>query len=435
VSATVLTRHEAPILQQAVWSGRHPSGCEVYAVHTPGLRRTYGLFAARYGSIASSFADPDTGQRIDVPDGVAHFLEHRLFEQPDGADVTDRFAQLGASTNAFTWYTQTAYLFSTVDNPVACLDLLIDFVQEPHFVADKVENEKGIIAQEIGMYDDDPYHRGYRALMESLYQSHPVGIDIAGTVETIAGITPEVLDTCWSKFYHPANMVLVVAGPMEPAQVAERLDLDLAGRDYAQSSRVVVHSPAEPDAPREPVVESRFPIARPRLLLGVKDRALNAQGPALIRRNLATAIALGAVLGRAGEAYDRWYRSGLIDDSFGAHYTGDVTFAFTNVAGDTDRPEELADAVWDEIAKVRANGIAAEDVERSRRAMLGRLLRAWNAPERIADTVLDYAFHDVLVTELPSIFLEITADEASQRLVDAVARDRSTLSILRPLQK
>jgi predicted Zn-dependent peptidase len=356
--STVLTRHEAPILQQAVWSGRHASGCEVYAVHTPGLRRHYGLFAARYGSIASVFRDPASGERVQVPDGVAHFLEHRLFEQPDGVDVTDRFAALGASTNAFTWYTQTAYLFSTVDNPVECLDLLIDFVQEPHFVADKVENEKGIIAQEIGMYEDDPYHRGYRALMEALYQSHPVGIDIAGTVETIAGITPEVLQRCWSSFYHPANMVLVVGGPLEPQQVAERLDLDLAGRDYAASSRVEVESPDEPDAPGAPVVENRFPIARPRLMIGVKDRPLGAQGTDLIRRNLATAIGLGAVLGRAGEAYDRWYRDGLIDDSFGAHYTGDAAFAFTQIAGDTDRPEELADAVWDEIARVRRDGIA-----------------------------------------------------------------------------
>lgn len=434
MSATTLTRHEAPVLQQAVWSGRHPSGCEVYAIHTPGLRRSYGLFAARYGSIASAFKDPATGVRVDVPDGVAHFLEHRLFEQPDGIDVTDRFAALGASTNAFTWYTQTAYLFSTVDNPVECLDLLIDFVQEPHFVEDKVENEKGIIAQEIGMYDDDPYHRGYRALMESLYQTHPVGIDIAGTVETIAGITPAVLHRCWSSFYHPANMVLVVAGPMEPQIVAERLDVDLAGRDYAASKRVEVYSPDEPDAPRELIVENRFPIARPRLLLGVKDRVLGAAGTALVRRNLATAIGLGAVLGRAGEAYDRWYRDGLIDDSFGAHYTGDTTFAFTNVAGDTDRPEELADAVWGEIARVRTAGIAPADIERSRRAMLGRLLRAWNSPERIADTVLDYAFHDVLATDLPSIFMDITAEEASARLVDAMARDRSTISILRPLK-
>jgi predicted Zn-dependent peptidase len=236
---TRLDRQESPVLRQAIHAGRHASGLEVFVIPTPGLTRTYGLFATRYGSIASTFLDPASGESVTVPDGIAHFLEHRLFEQPDETDVTDRFAQLGASTNAYTWYTQTAYLFSTIDHPRECLDTLLDFVQEPHFRAERVENEKGIIAEEIKMYDDDPYHRGFRAMMAALYQTHPVRIDIAGTVETIADITPADLDRCWRTFYHPANMMLVVAGALTPEQVAEAVDTDLATRSYAPGARVV----------------------------------------------------------------------------------------------------------------------------------------------------------------------------------------------------
>lgn len=429
---TTLTRRASAVLKQAVWAGRHPTGLEVWAVPTPGLCRSYGLFAARYGSVASRFVDPATGEACTVPDGIAHFLEHRLFEQQDETDATDGFAALGASTNAYTWYTQTAYLFSTVEHPRACLDLLLDFVQEPHFRAERVEREKGIIREEIRMYDDDPYHRGFRALMAALYQAHPVRQDIAGTVDTIAAITPADLDRCWRAFYHPANMVLVVAGALAPEDVAAAVDSDLAARPRDLGRRVDVLTPEEPDAPGEAALDLPLPIARTRLLLGVKEPPLGRSGPELVRRTLAAQLGLAATFGRTAEAYDRWYRAGLIDDSFGAHHVGEAGFAFVQVCGDTDAPEALAEAVWGEVERVRREGIDPADIERARRAMLGRLLRAWDAPERVAGTTLEYALHDVGVTDLPDIFLAVTPDEVAARLGQAMVRARSTTAILRP---
>lgn len=427
-----LARRESAELRRTIHVGRHASGCEIRVAPTPGLSKTYALFTARYGSLANDFDDPFTGERIRVTDGIAHFLEHKLFELPDGGDVTDRFARLGATTNAYTWYTQTAYLFSTTEHAAACLDLLLDFVQEARFTPPRVEVEKGIIGQEIRMYDDDPYHVGFRSLLEALYQQHPARLDIAGSVASIAPITAEDLRRCHAAFYHPANMVLVVAGDVEPARIADAVSQDLDARRYPPSQRVRVHLPAEPLAPGTVAVERRVPIARPRLFVGVKEAPLGRAGPDLVRRDLATHLGLSAAFGRTSDAFARWYGEGLIDDSFGVGYVGEADFAFADVVGDTDHPERLRDAVFAEAARIARDGLPAADVDRTRRATLGRMLRSWDAPEHAAGVVLEYALHDVHVTDVPGLLAAVTPEEASRRVVEVLDPERHATSILRP---
>ncbi len=430
---TALERLESAPLRRSVFRARLPIGLEVIVAPTPGFQKTFAVIGVRYGSVQNEFEDPETGRRVRVPDGVAHFLEHKLFEGADGRDVSERFAETGAATNAFTWYNQTAYLFSATEAFERNLGILLDFVQSPRFTPERVEVEKGIIGQEIRMYEDNPGARGFRNLVEALYRVHPVRLEITGTVETISAITADVLRLCHRAFYHPANMVLVAAGDLDPAAVLGIVERDLSGRAYRAAPRVRTFPTDEPEGIPARHVEAAFSIARPRLLLGVRDRPPGRGGPELVRRDLAAACGLACALGRSSEAYDRWYREGLVDDSFGFSYSSTADFALTVVAGDTDEPERLRDEILAVGARVAREGVPEEDVERSRRAFLGRYLRAWNSPEALAHAVLGNALLDTDAMTVPDMVLSLRADEVAARAAAALDADRHAVSILRPL--
>ena len=191
------------------------NGLKVYLLPKEGFSKTYGLFTTDFGSIDTTFVPLGESEMIKVPDGIAHFLEHKMFDMADG-DATEKFARLGASTNAFTSSTRTAYLFNTTSNEKECVELLLDFVQELYLTPESVEKEKGIIGQEIKMYDDDPDWRCYFGSIQNLYQKHTVSVDIAGTVETVNSTDKETLEKCYNTFYHPSNMMLFVVGNIVP---------------------------------------------------------------------------------------------------------------------------------------------------------------------------------------------------------------------------
>src|SRR5690606_2982267 len=220
------------LLEERVVFTRLPSGLEVFVMPRPGFQKRYAVFSARYGSIDNRFRRPGTGQELEVPDGIAHFLEHQLFEDEEG-HVFNSFAALGASVNAYTSHTMTRYPFSTTDNFEAALDRLLDFVQAPHFTPEGVQKEIGIIEQEIRMYQDQPRHRLGMNLLEALYHAHPVRIDIAGTVESIRRIDPETLYACYDTFYHPSNMAVFVVGDVDPEVVLAQVEADVGPRGYA----------------------------------------------------------------------------------------------------------------------------------------------------------------------------------------------------------
>lgn len=194
------------------------NGLEVYILPKQGFNKTYATFTTKYGSIDNHFIPLDGGEPLKVPDGIAHFLEHKMFEDEDG-DVFQLFSKQGASANAFTSFTRTAYLFSSTSEVDKNLETLLDFVQHPYFTEKSVEKEKGIIGQEITMYDDNPDWRVYFGIIENMYENHPVRIDIAGTVELIDKITKDLLYKCYETFYHPKNMVLFVIGSLQPDEI------------------------------------------------------------------------------------------------------------------------------------------------------------------------------------------------------------------------
>jgi predicted Zn-dependent peptidase len=419
---------------ETVLTGTHASGLMVILVPKRGYSKTFGVFTTNFGSIDNRFRDPATGREVTVPDGVAHFLEHKLFEDAEG-DVTDRFSALGASCNAFTSFAQTSYLFSTAQNAGECLDLLLGFVQKPYFTAELIAKEQGIIAQEIRMYDDDPSWRIYFDLLAALYRQHPVRLNIAGTVESIAGIDTGVLEACHRAFYRPSNMVLTVVGGFDPDDALARIERDQDRRMPAMARQDGRHVRAIPSdgAIRAREAERAMDVARPKVLLGFKDTATGGSGADVERRDILTVLLADLVFGRSSAAHDRLYREGLIDDSFTAQASVEDSFGFLMIGGDTDDPDVLERRLLEELRAFVAHGVDPAHFERVRRKTLGRFVAMFNSPESIAYAFAGGAFRGVTPFRGVEILQELDAGEVTARGRELFAEDRMARSVVRPL--
>jgi predicted Zn-dependent peptidase len=260
---------ENKLLKEKIFWQKVEPGLEVFVLPKRGYNKKYATFATRFGSIDSHFVVEGEGQELVVPDGVAHFLEHKLFEEKEG-NVFDRFAKLGASSNAFTNFTNTAYLFSSTDNFEECLEILLDFVQQPYFTEENVEKEKGIIEQEIRMYEDNPQWRIFFNLLAALYQKHPVRKDIAGTVESIRQIDKDVLYQCYRTFYHPSNMAVFVVGDVDPDKTMKQVADNIARHGHAPLGEIKRFYPQEGPNLAEKFVSQELVVSQPIINLGIK---------------------------------------------------------------------------------------------------------------------------------------------------------------------
>ncbi|MGE5560880.1 MAG: EF-P 5-aminopentanol modification-associated protein YfmH [Chloroflexota bacterium] len=420
-------------LREEVYRDTLPSGLTVRIVPKPGYHKRYATFATRYGSIDNWFVKPGASEATRVPDGIAHFLEHKMFEQKDG-NVFNRFAALGAQVNAATTYTSTTYLFSTNEHFRECLELLLDFVQEPHFTPENVRKEQGIIAQEIRMYEDNADWRLQDNLMGALYHAHPVRIDIAGTVESIERIDPDILYLCHRTFYHPSNMAVLVVGDVDPEAVLAQISDNIERRHYEQQEPVERRQPEEPPTLSERRREERLTVAMPMLALGFKDRPAELGLP-LLRQSTAMEIALRAVLGRSSDLYNRLYEQGLLDDSFGTSYTGETSYAHAILGGETREPERLATALLEGIAEARQRGIPDADVERIRRAALGSLIAALQSPEIIAHQATADFFRGFDFFDRYDALAKVTAAEVNERFRALLDPEQCAMSVVWPKER
>jgi len=415
------------LLGEPLLAGVASSGLRVLVNPRPGWARSFAALGVNFGSIDRA----DGG--APVPEGLAHFLEHKLFEDQAG-DVSDRFATLGASTNAMTGFTTTTYVMSTVESPGESLDLLLDFVQDPWFTDALVAKEQGIIAQEIRMYDDDPEWRLFFGLLGCLYERHPVKDNIAGSVESIAAIDAAVLRRFYERFYHPRNLCLAVCSPLPPEEIAARVEADQAGR---RSDERPEHARAgfdEPEARCRERVELRLPVARPRLLLGIKDRPDGRGGADLLRRELVTRILLDALLGPSSSAYERLYEQGLVDETFSASYSAEASFGFSTIGGDTDDPDALEAALREVLRRAREQGVDPAAFRRVRNKLHGALLRAMDSPESVALTLVGETLRGVpAFTEL-SLFDTLSPQDIDRRLQEHVRDEALAVSVVRPLE-
>lgn len=380
-----------------------PNGLTVYLLPKNDYHKTYGLFSTNYGSIDNEFIPYGEKEKVKVPDGIAHFLEHKLFEKEDG-DVFQLFGKQGASANAFTSFTKTSYLFSTTDQVEKNLTTLIDFVQAPYFTEETVNKEKGIIGQEIQMYEDDPNWRMFFGILNNLYPTHPLHIDIAGTVESIDKITAQDLYTCYRTFYQPSNMVLFVVGKMEPEKLMKLIRENQEAKNFPPKQEIVRYFP---ENTKEIIKQSALEaaITRDKFVLGIKGLdTLPQEGTELLRYKTAINLLFQMILGNTSRNYLAMYNQGIIDDSFGFEFSLDREFHFADFSGDTDEPEKAAEKVKEIILGFADDPEVSEtNLDLLKRKMLGQYFQSLNSIEYIANQFTQSLFGDRTLFDLPEI--------------------------------
>ncbi|WP_131010597.1 EF-P 5-aminopentanol modification-associated protein YfmH, partial [Clostridioides difficile] len=383
------------ILKEEVYYEKLQNGLDVYFMPKRGFMKKYAILATNYGSNDLEFVPIGEDKKIRVNEGIAHFLEHKMFEQPDGGDAFDKFSKLGVNANAFTNFTMTAYLFSATENFYESLEHLIDYVQTPYFTDENVEKEKGIIAQEIKMYNDDPDWNVYFNCLKAMYVNYPARIDIAGTVDSIYKITKEELYKCYNTFYNPGNMALFVVGDLDVEKV---IDVTKKSNNYKVdklSKSIERFYPEEPEGVKEKEVIEKFPISMPMFNIGFKDSNVGLKGKELLRKEIVTDILVGMLFKKGSKLYEDLYMQGLINENFGAGFSSQVDYAFSIIAGDSKEPKKVKEIILDYIEKSKKEGLSKEEFERTKKKKIGSFIKCFDSINFIGNSFISYVFKDI----------------------------------------
>lgn len=417
-------------LGEEMLSAVHESGLRVYVFPKKGFSKYYAIYGTEYGSLNRTFKPQNEDNMITVPDGIAHYLEHKMFEDENGVDAFERFAETGASANAYTSFDLTAYLFSCTDRFYENLDILLDFVNHPHFTKENVAKEQGIIGQEIKMYDDDPEWRAFFNTLPALFKSNPVKIDIAGTVESISHITPEILYQCYNTFYNPANMRLILVGDVDIDEVMKYVDKHLANKaNLGEIERMFVDEPHE--RVRE-YTEQKLAVSQPMFRIGFKDNSPRMSGDELLKKEIATEIILDAVFGTGSDLYLDLYEKGLIDSTFGCETELEYEYGFTLIGGESQKPKEIYEIIKNKLAELIKNGISKEDVERARKVLISQNIRIFNNVEAMGNSFMHRLMNNQNPLGYKEVAQSVTYDEIQKRLCEHFDPNNCVLSTVVP---
>lgn len=418
-------------INETMYLFEHSSGLKVFIIPKKGYSKKYATFSTHYGSVNNEFVIPGETQVTRVPDGIAHFLEHKLFEQKDGS-IMEKFSELGSSPNAYTSFSQTVYLFSCTDKFHENFQLLLDFVQNPYITEESVEKEKGIIGQEIRMYEDDAGWRVFFNLLRAFYKNHPVRIDIAGTVESISKINRDILYTCYNTFYHPSNMVVLVVGDVDPEKVFEQVERSIkTTQSKAEIKRVF--PPEEPTSVNQEYIEQKLAVATPMFQMGFKDSRLDSKGLESLKREIAVKLLLEMIMGRSSSLYNQLYNEGLITSNFDFDYTIEENYAFSVFGGESPDPLKVRDRISETIRNLQKNGLDKSGYERIKRAMTGRFLRQFNSVERISHTFITVYFKGVNIFDYFDVYDKITLEYVNGIFKEHFNLDNLALSVVKPV--
>ena len=425
-----MTEFFYPELDECLCQEVLPNGLTVSVVPRRGFARSIAYFVTNYGSIHNRFRLE--GKEYTTPAGVAHYLEHEMFELPGNRDVTAEFAALGASVNAFTSYDMTAYYFSCTQEFDRCLRLLLEFVSTPCFSRESVERERGIIDQEIGMNLDTPDSVIFDNLMAALYENHPIRLPILGTRESIREITPETLELCHRAFYHPGNMLLCVIGDVDPEQV-KRAAMELLPENPGPMGEKRSCWP-EKMVPVAAEVDCSMEVAMPTFSLAFKCEPTGT-GSQAIRREMVADLAAEALFGESSELYLRLYEQGLIDSSFGGGFETLEDCAMLCVSGDSQDSRAVRDAIICQAEKLTREGIAQEEFLRLKRSALGRRIRSLDSLDGTCFRVCAYHFSEFDYFRFPEVYRDIQIQDILEFLSRVVRRERCAISIINPLDQ
>lgn len=425
-----MKRTDYPEIDESVYEHRCANGLDVFIVQKPGYSKKFVTYTTKYGSMDDHFRVD--GESFKVPEGIAHFLEHKMFEKEDG-DIFNLFSKYGANANAFTSYDRTSYLFSTTESFDKNLKLLMDMVEKPYFTEETVEREVGIIGEEIKMYQDNPGYKIYFETLNQMYHNLPVKDDIAGTEASIAEITSDHLFLCHRTFYHPSNMVLILVGEFD-------VDAVIASIDTHQSERKMMDAPeierVLPDEPREIVKAHsvlKMDVEETRVMLGFKHHQKSGDAMARLKRDLSMMFALDMVFGEQSEYYYELMEKNLIDDSFNFSHIEEAAFSHLLFASNTEAPERFTEEITSIIETVKNSDFFTEEkLTVQKREIIGDYLSSLNSPEYIANQYTKYYLDGYDLYKLPEVIESIEINDVKQHFTDVLDTRYMVECILKP---
>ena len=408
------------------------NGLTVMIIPKKGIDKKYMVWSTNYGSNDNKFIVPGETQETEVPNGVAHFLEHKLFEQPNGTNSLDTLTALGVNANAYTTNDHTAYLFECTDNFYPAMDELMDYVQHPYFTDENVEKEKGIIGQEIRMYDDYPDWRVYLNALKAMYHVNPIKIDITGTIETISHIDKDILYKCYKTFYHPSNMVMTIVGDFEPEKLLEEVKKRLIKNEPTGEIKRI--NPEEPESIVKPKIEEKLEVSQPVFVIGIKDKPneeLKYSNKELVKKDIAIEILLNLILGRSSKLYQKLYQDGVIFGEPGLSYEYGRKYSHILITGQSINPEKVYEEFKKEVQKLKEHGINEKDVSRLKKMIYGGYVKEYNNVQDIARMFLTDYLKGICSFDYIDEIEKINVEYLEQLLKTVFKEEKMVISIVR----
>ena len=378
-------------VKEKVYIEKLENGLTVMIIPKKGIQKKYVIWGTNYGSNDSKFVVPGEEKETEVPKGVAHFLEHKMFEQENGVNSLDALTALGVDANAYTTNDHTAYLFECTENFYPELDELMDYVQHPYFTDENVEKEKGIIGQEIMMYDDYPEWKVYLNAMEAMYHEHPVKLDITGTIETISHIDKSILYKCYNTFYNPSNMAMVVCGDFEPEELLEEIKKRLIYKKANGEIKRIY--PEEKEEIVKEKIEQNMDVSQPLFAIGIKDKLVDTKER--VRKHIAIEILLNIIIGKSSKLYKELYDEGILFATPGLDYEFARGYAHILITGQSPSPDEIFERFKNTVENIKKEGIDSEEFCRIKKRIYGEYVKEYNDVADIARMFLADFFKEI----------------------------------------
>ena len=413
------------LLNEEYYEIDHSSGLKIFVMEKPDYSGAYAIFGTKYGSVDTCFKLESEEEYTTVPEGIAHFLEHKLFESEE-LDAFTRFAETGANANAYTSFDRTCYLFQCSGEFEKNLEILLDFVKAPYFTEETVQKEQGIIGQEIRMYQDSPDWQVLFNLLRGMYSNNPVRIDIAGTIESIAQINADLLYSCYNTFYNLSNMALAVVGNVKKETVLSIVDKVIKPEEPVKFQQII---PEEPKKVAQAYIEEEMGVDMPKFALGFKDNLAEAVPSA--KKSLLVNIAMDIIAGKVSDLYSALMDKGLINPTFSKEYFTGRGFAAPMFMGESAKPEEVKDAIIGKINTLKENGISDEDFEVSVKRLYGMAVLAFNDVDDMANNIIDAYFNSQSLFDTVELYKTVTKEDVLKAIEESFDTENCCLSVIK----
>ena len=419
-------------VKEKLYTEKLENGLNIMIIPKKGIKKKYVMWATHYGSMDNKFVVPGEDKETEVPDGVAHFLEHKMFEQPNGTNSLDTLTALGVNANAYTTTNHTAYLFESTDNFYEALDELMDYVQHPYFTDQNVEKEKGIIGQEIMMYDDYPDWAVYMNALKCMYKNNAITIDIAGSIDSIAKIDKDVLYKCYNTFYNPSNMVMGFCGDFEPEELIKEIKKRLIEKPN-QGEIKRIYDPKEEEIVSKSK-KTQMEVSMPIFVIGIKDDTSNAKEE-IVKKHLAIEILLNMIIGKSSRTYKKLYEEQLlISEPFVEYEFGD-NFAHIAITGQSKNPELVLKEIQEEINNLKQDVLDEEHFNRIKNMLYGTAVKEFNNVSDIVRMFVSDYFKGINSFDYLETYKQITKEYAKQILNNVFKEENTIISVVEPKDK